>query len=241
MTHYTVLMPSQREVRVAHLARSSLSITVNEKRKGLRAVWTPQGFQLKSEHVTTTASQSNNIAYDSNVSLPSSERIRNLVPRLFHLPAPWRIRRSPDGRLALETFCALRGNFSADPMLITTPTRSQLSFAKAQRNTNLSTEQLWISPDMFLLSGAYNVTVWYRFFMRLCRTLQIPKGDQDALTVITYTGLSLSIATEILTIVAFVLYTWVHLYTWVRHIEPHEYMWAQRGNREGTNQAISAK
>ena len=43
--------------------------------------------------------------------------------------------------------------------------------------------------------------------MRLCRTLQIPKGDQDALTVITYTGLSLSIATEILTIVAFVLYT----------------------------------
>ena len=74
--------------------------------------------------------------------------------------------------------------------------------------------------------------------MRLCRTLQIPKGDQDALNVITYTGLSLSIATEILTIVAFVLYTWVHLYTWVRHIEPHEYTWAQRGNK---NQVISAK
>ena len=126
-------------------SRSLQSLNYCErKKKGLRAVWTPQGFQLKSEHVTTTASQSNNIAYDSNVSLPSSERIRNLVPRLFHLPAPWRIRRSPDGRLALETFCALRGNFSVDPMLITTPTRRQLSFAKAQPNTNLSTEQLWI-------------------------------------------------------------------------------------------------
>ena len=55
---------------------------------------------------------------------PSSERIRNFVPMLFHLPAPWCIRRSPDERLALETFCALRGNFSVDSILITTPTQS---------------------------------------------------------------------------------------------------------------------
>ena len=47
----------------------------------------------------------------------------NLIRALVRLSSE-RIRRSPDERLALETFWALRGNFSVDPMLNTTPTQS---------------------------------------------------------------------------------------------------------------------
>ena len=91
-----------------------------------------------------------------------------------------------------------------------------------------------ISPDMFFLSEAHKA--WYSLFVRLCRTLQIPEGDQDALTVITYTGLSLSIATEILTIVAFVLYTWVYICT-VHVRTPHQTAWVHVSTKQEQGQS----